>query len=109
MKIESIVSDENVTSKDRTRVNRFWRIWMRFASSARVCRRTVSTSLVLGQRVRTRRPSRHGMWSGSLECARAAADASGEAGEEGRGHRCACYSSRFLSPRNALAIIAART
>lgn len=24
-------------------------------------------------------------------------------------HRCACYSSRFLSPRNALAIIVART
>lgn len=65
----------------------------------------VSTSLVLGQRVRTR-VVRHGMWSGSLECARERAQT-----RAAKGMRlvCACYSSRFLSPRNALAIIAART
>lgn len=108
-----VVSDKNVTSKDRTRVNRCGsrRIWMRFASSARVSSaHSIYEPCTRAARVRTRRPSRHGMWSGSLECARAAADASGEAGggREG-GHRCACYSSRFLSPRNALAIIAART
>lgn len=75
---------------------------MRFAVRVHACRRRIYEPC-------TRAGSefvlvRHGMWSGSLECARAGADASGE------GHWwCACYSSRFLSPRNALAIIAART
>jgi len=66
---------------------------------ADACRRRVSTKRYIRARARARTPLvRHGMWSGSRACTR-----------ERECRRALCYSSRFLSLRNALAIIAART
>lgn len=87
-----------------------WRIWIGVLHFQ--CARVVGVYLyepcTRAARVRTRRPT----WNVVRFSLELRARAGRRRREQREGHcalMCACYSSRFLSPRNALAIIAART